>query len=252
MKPIIGAQVERLETVDSTSSYLRRKAAQGAPHGLAVIAREQTGGRGRFGRSFHSAPGLGLYLSVLLRPSFPAALAPMLTPWTAVAVCRAVEGLTGLRPQIKWINDVLLGEKKLCGILTEGDIAPDGSLNWVILGIGVNISQRPEDLPPEVAGLATSLAQHLPTPPDRDALADTLLRELDRMYAAFPREKEDYLAAYRARCSTPGRPVRVLSAGESREGFALEINEDFALTVRFPDGSVKSLDSGEVSVRNLP
>lgn len=247
----IGFQREHLDTVDSTNTYLKARAALGAPHGLVVTAGEQTAGRGRFGRSFLSAGGKGLYLSLLLRPDLPAAQAAELTPWTAVAVCRALEGLTGLRPTIKWINDILLEDKKLCGILTEAAVAPDGSLEYVVVGIGLNLTQDRGDFPPDLAASATSLAQHLTCPPSREALLDALLRELNGMWAAFPSGREAWLEAYRARCSTLGREVDVISPAGVRSGLALCVGEDFSLSVRFSDGSVDRLNSGEVSLRPL-
>lgn len=246
---VIGARREYLDRVDSTNRYLRDLAARGAPHGLAVIAREQTAGRGRFGRSFQSARDRGLYLSVLLRPDLPAAQAPLLTPWTAVAVCRAVEAITPLHPQIKWMNDILLDGRKLCGILAEADITPTGKLNWVILGIGINISQQPEDFPPELSATAASLAMHLPTPPDCQVLIDALLTQLDRMWRAFPQQQEAWLAAYRDRCVTPGQAILVHTPQGDREGVALAVDESFALVTRFADGTIQALNSGEVSVR---
>ena len=247
----IGFQLEWLARVDSTNNYLKQRAAEGAPHGLAVIADEQTGGRGRFGRTFESPAGKGLYLSVLLRPPFSPAQMAGLTPWAAVAVCRAVETLTGLSPRIKWINDILLEGKKLCGILTEADIAPDGRMNHVILGIGVNLTQTGDDFTPEVAAIATSLARHMEQPPSRRALADALLLELDRMWSAFPRAKEEYLTEYRARCVTVGQAVTVTTPNGSCPGVALKVEDSFALTVQFSDGTRKALDSGEVSVQNM-
>ena len=246
----IGFQVEWLVSVDSTNNYLKQRAAEGAPHGLAVIANKQTGGRGRFGRTFESPAGKGLYLSVLLRPEFSPAQMASLTPWAAVAVCRAMERLTGLHPKIKWINDILLEGKKLCGILTEADIAPDGSLNHVILGIGVNIAQEESDFTPDVAAIATSLARHMEQPPSREALADALVRELDRMWSAFPHGSAEYLEEYRARCATVGQAINVITPGGSRPAVALQVEDSFTLTVQFSDGTTKTLDSGEVSVRN--
>lgn len=245
----IGFRVEHLDRVDSTNNYLKTLALSGAPHGLTVVADSQTGGRGRFGRSFESAEGKGLYFSVLLRPEFPPSQAPLLTPWAAVAVCRAVEESTGLSPNIKWINDLLLDEKKLCGILTEADIAPDGSLRHIILGIGLNVSQREEDFSPEVASIATSLAQHLEQPPSREALLTAVLTQLNHMWETFPSAQGQYLEAYRARCSTVGQEVLVTGGGKDREGFALGINENFSLRVRFGDGTCENLDSGMVSAR---
>lgn len=245
----IGFQVERLDTVDSTNTYLKRRAAEGAPHGFAVLAEEQTGGRGRFGRSFHSARGKGLYLSVLLRPEFSAVQAATLTPWVAVAVCRALEELTGLRPAIKWINDILLDDRKLCGILTEADVAPDGALNHVIIGIGLNLSQKDEDFSPDVAPIATSLACHLPEPPSREEVLSALFAQLNRMWDSFPGAVEEYLEAYRSRCSTVGQEIQITGVGAERSGFALGVNEDFSLRVRLEDGRCQNLDSGMVSAR---
>ena len=248
-KQPIGFRVERLNRVDSTNSYLKTLAASDAPHGLVVVADGQTGGRGRFGRSFESAAGKGLYFSVLLRPDFSLSHAPLLTPWAAVAVCRAVEELTSLHPHIKWINDLLLNGKKFCGILTEADIAPDGTLRHIILGIGLNIGQQEEDFSPEVASIATSLSQHLAQPPSRDALLTAILAQLNHMWENFPAAQDQYLEAYRSRCITTGKTVQILSPSGSRPGEALGINEDFSLSVRFPDGRVEQLNSGEVSVR---
>lgn len=245
----VGARVECLDRVDSTNNYLKQRATQGAPHGLVVTAEEQTGGRGRMGRSFSSPRGKGLYLSALLRPPTAPVQALELTAWTAVAVCRALEGLTGLRPAVKWMNDVQLEEKKLCGILAELGTAGE-RLDYVVLGIGINVAQTPADFPPEVAPLATSLAMHLATPPSRAALARALIGELDRMVAAFPAQKAEYLAAYRARCTTPGRPVEVRSPAGARRGFALGLDEDFRLLVDFGRGA-EAVESGEVSVRGI-
>ena len=242
-------RLERLDKVDSTNNYLKLRAAEGAPHGLAVVAEEQTGGRGRFGRSFHSPRGKGLYLSVLLRPDFPALQAAGLTPWAAVAVCRALEEVTGLNPEIKWINDILLEGKKVCGILTEADITPDGRLNYVILGIGLNLTHEEGDFPSDVAPIATSLTRHLPSPPDREAVLSALLTELETMWKDFPEQGEDYLEAYRARCSTVGQEILITVGSEEKTGFALGVNEDFSLRVRYESGECQNLDSGMVSAR---
>ncbi len=246
----VGATVECLDTVESTNNVCKERAAQGAPHGLVVTAEEQTGGRGRRGRSFQSPRGKGLYLSALLRPPVEPARAVGLTPWVAVAACRAIEGLTGLRPAIKWTNDILLEGKKLCGILTEMEVeAESGLLRYVVTGIGINVSQTEEDFLPEVAVLATSLAQHMETPPTRVALARALIGELDRMYRDFPEEGARYLAEYRARCVTPGHEVEVITPGGTRRGFAREVDEDFRLVVAFEDGGIEALSSGEVTIR---
>ena len=249
----VGREIVCLETVDSTNNELKRRAVGEAPDGLVVVAEGQTGGRGRRGRSFASPAGKGLYLSALLRPSCTLEQLPALTAWSAVAVCGAVEALCGVRPGIKWPNDVILEGRKLCGILTELELeAESGALRYVVVGIGLNLSQTEADFGPEVAPLAISLAQALGRAPRRAEVAAAVLDALDGMYAAFPEQREDWLARYRAGCLTLGRQVRLLRPGRAEEtAFAEGIDDDFALVVRRPDGRRESVSSGEVSVRGL-
>ena len=247
----VGAALLCLDTVDSTNNELKRR-ADTAPDGLAVLAQEQTGGRGRLGRSFVSPAGKGLYLSVLLRPQCVLADAGMLTAWTAVAVCRALERCCGVRAGIKWPNDIMLEGRKLCGILTELELeAETAALRHVIVGVGINVSQDAADFGPEVAPVAISLAQALGRAPRCSQLAAEVLSALDDLYRAFPAQKADYLARYRALCVTAGRAVRVLRPGQVRTGTAEAVNEDFALLVRWDNGEQEALSSGEVSVRGL-
>ncbi len=247
----VGSQVVCLDTVDSTNNECRRRAAQGAPDGLVVVAGEQVGGKGRRGRSFQSLPGKGLYLSALLRPDVPPTEVNQLTAWTAVAVCRALEGLTGLPAAIKWVNDVVLEGKKLCGILCEMALDDDGRLDHVVVGIGVNVHQTPEDFGPELSGMATSLAQHMDAPPRRAQVAAALMEELSVLRQGFPHRRGSYLEEYRRRCVTTGQDVVLLRGEERREAYAIDVNDDFTLRVRLPDGSEEDVFSGEVSVRSL-
>ncbi len=247
-----GRALRCLDRVDSTNNELKRLGGQ-APDGLAVLALEQTGGRGRQGRSFVSPAGQGLYLSVLLHPRCAPQQLGGLTAWTAVAVCRAVQRVCPLSPGIKWPNDVILAGKKLCGILTELENNPQtGGASPVVVGIGINVSQRESDFGPEVAPVAISLAQALGGPPPRLAvLAAAVLDELDALYAAFPAGGAEYLADYRQRCLTLGHPVQVLRRGVPKEGWAEEIDGEFALWVRWKSGQRERLSAGEVSVRGL-
>ena len=248
----VGGQVVYLDRVDSTNDECRRRAATGAPDGLVVIAGEQTGGKGRRGRSFQSLPGKGLYLSLLLRPDVPLEEVSQLTAWTAVAVCRAVEGLTGLSCSIKWTNDILLEGRKLCGILTElGLESESNDLDYLITGIGINVNHTPEDFDAEVRPIATSLAQELGHPVRRAQLAVEIIRALDRMYAQFPQNKQDYLERYRADCLTVGKQVQLITPAAREEAFAVAIDDDFRLVVEYPDGRRAALSAGEVSVRGM-
>lgn len=149
-----------LAEIDSTNSYLKREALAGAPHGTAATAECQTAGRGRMTRGFRSPAGRGVYLSVLLRPQLPPEALLGVTGMTAVAVCAAVERTAGVRPKIKWTNDLVLHGKKLCGILTELAVEGEtGLVQSLVIGAGVNVSHTPEDFGPEVSAMATSLAQ---------------------------------------------------------------------------------------------
>ena len=248
----VGREIVCLETVDSTNNEIKRRAVGEPPDGLVVAAECQTGGRGRRGRSFVSPAGKGLYLSALLRPDCALEQVPALTAWTAAAVCGAVERLCGVRPGIKWPNDVILEGRKLCGILTELELEADtAALRYVVVGVGLNLSQTEADFGPQVAPLAISLAQALGKAPRRAEAASAVLDALDELYARFPADRAAWLARYRADCLTVGRPVRVLSAGGAREGIALGVEEDFSLRVAWKDGGEEALSSGEVSVRGL-
>lgn len=249
---LIGRALICLPTVDSTNSEVKRQALAGREEGLAVLAEEQTGGRGRRGRQFESPAGKGLYCSVLLRPACALDQLPQLTAWTAVAACDAVEEVCGVRPGIKWTNDLVLEGRKLCGILTElGLESESNDLDYLITGIGINVNHTPEDFDAEVRPIATSLAQELGHPVRRAQLAVEIIRALDRMYAQFPQNKQDYLERYRADCLTVGKQVQLITPAAREEAFAVAIDDDFRLVVEYPDGRRAALSAGEVSVRGM-
>lgn len=251
VQPIIGREIIRLDSIDSTNTYLMSLAAEGAEDGLVVIADRQTAGRGRRGRSFQSTGGLGLYMSVLVRPDLPAIDVPELTAWTAAAVCDGIEAACGKRPRVKWINDIIADRRKLGGILTELALNPDGTLSHVVIGIGINVSHRREDFDPELQDMAISLSRWLGRDIDRDQLAGRIIAALDEMYRNFPHDRQKYLSRYRRDCVTIGQPVRVLSPAGAVPAAATDIDDRFRLLVRYEDGSAAALNAGEVSVRGL-
>ena len=239
-----------LAEVDSTNTACRRLAAEGAPDGTVVIADGQTAGRGRLGRSFSSPRGMGLYLSILWRPDCgPETLLP-LTALSAVAVCRALERTGVVSPAIKWPNDLVLGERKLGGILTELSLEGE-SVDYVIVGVGLNCRQRAEDFPPELADVAISLDMAGARSVKRAALAAALIEELDILRTVALNDPGRWLADYRARCLTVGRRVRVIRDGGSLEAEAVAVDERYGLAVRLEDGTEQVLRAGEVSVRGL-
>ena len=225
----MDVSVYHYDAVDSTNTQCRRLAAEGVVNAV-VTADCQTAGRGRMGRSFQSPPGLGLYLSVLWRTGLRTDTLPMVTPLAAVAVCRAIEEVCGLHCGIKWPNDLLLGGKKVCGILTESAFRPDGTPDWVIVGIGVNVSQTAADFSPDVAAIATSLRMELKGDVSRDALAQALTAQLAALHdSALPCPslwREDYCA----RCVNVGQRVRLTRDGAIRGAVAEGIDPFITLS----------------------
>ena len=237
------------DSIDSTNTYLKQ--TPGLPHGTAAVADSQSGGRGRRGRQFESAGGQGIYLSVVWQASlFPGDLLS-LTALGAVAACNAVETVCGVRPGIKWTNDLVLQGKKICGILTEMTSRSDGRIDRIVMGIGLNVCQTAEDFSPEVAELASSLEALLGRSISRARLAAELISEFDRLFTAAKTEYDAYLAAYRRDCITLGKPVRLLWRETQQEALALDVDEQFGLVVQYADGRQETVRSGEVSVRGL-
>ena len=292
------ARVLCYESTDSTNRRLQEAALDGsAPNGLIAVANEQTAGRGRLGRSFSSPQDMGIYLSLLIRPGVfpaanlisaqagigrsqtPAANSPasavswtILTSWTAVAVSRAIEKVCNIRPEIKWVNDLLLDGRKICGILTQMELESEsGSIRDIIIGIGVNVQESKKDFPEELQDIAGSLFMATGRKTDRSVLAAEMIRQLDRMCADWykvylggaadssassemsnPAGRDiaaGYLEEYRRHSLVIGTPVSVINARETKEAIAESIGDDFSLHVRYSDGSEEDLRGGEISVR---
>lgn len=239
-----------LGETDSTNDHAKREAALGAPHGTVILADRQTNGKGRLGRSFFSPPGKSVYLSILLRKDFPRS-GTMVTLAAAVAVCEAIERLTEGTPRIKWVNDIYLGGRKLCGILTEASMNVEtADFEYMVVGIGVNTNYRGEEFPPELSGVATSLREELGREVSRSRLAAEIIRSFFRLYAQI--DAPGLIEEYRSRCFVPGKDIRVLEMGkEPRLARALGIDEEGRLLVRFAGGEQRALSSGEISIRTI-
>ena len=238
-------------SLDSTNDRLKAMAKQGAPHGTVLIADRQTGGHGRLGRSFHSPGGVGVYLSILLRPNCPPSALMHLTCAAAVAMCDAVEASAGFRPGIKWTNDLVYGKQKLGGILTELGLTPKGMVDWAIIGIGINCCQQKEDFPPEIRSIAASLSMVREAIIDRSRVAAAMMEALYNMDSRLLCAKDSILADYKQDCITLGKDISLLRGDSVRHGHALDIDESGALVVRYEDGTIEAVNSGEVSVRGM-
>lgn len=245
-------QIHIFDSIDSTNNALKRAADGGAPHGTIFISDEQTGGRGRQGRSFASPKGVGIYFSLLLRPDCAPTQVGHITAMVAVAVCDAIENATGVRPQIKWTNDLVLGKKKLAGILTEMSVEWESStLQYIVTGIGINCNHRLSDFPEAVQPMATSLMLELEKPVDRNRLCAEMIRSLSRMSGEVLSGKARWLEQYKQDCITIGSQVRVVRGTDVRTGFATGLDENGGLIVRYDSGETGVVYSGEVSVRGM-
>lgn len=240
-----------VEETGSTNDDLKALAKQGAPHGTILMAGRQTSGHGRMGRSFHSPEGSGIYMSILLRPDCSPAELMHLTCATAVAMCDAVEEATGLRPGIKWTNDLVCGKRKLGGILTELGLTPKGMVDYAIIGIGINCTQQPEEFAEDIRSIAGSLAMVTGQEIRTAAVAAAMMTALHAMSCTLLSGKFAMLRQYRKDCMTLGQDISILRGEEVRHGHALDLDDEGALIVRLADGSVETVNSGEVSVRGM-
>lgn len=238
------------EQTDSTNTQAKTLAKNGAPHGTVLVAGAQTGGRGRMGRSFQSPSG-GVYLSVILRPACTPDKLMHLTCATAVAGCKAVEKACGISPDVKWTNDLVVGRKKLGGILTELALTGNGLVDYAIVGIGINCCQKAEDFSPEIREIATSIQAVTSAACSVSQVTAALIEALWEMDKALLTQKAEIMDTYRKKCITLGREISVLQGESVRHGTALDLDEDGGLLVRFTDGSEKIVASGEVSVRGM-
>lgn len=242
LNPEIHPLVEK--SLDSTNAAVRRLAEQGAAEGTAVLAGGQTQGRGRYGRSFYSPDGTGVYLSLLLRPAGDPQQTVLLTAAAAAAMCQAMEALGVDGPEIKWVNDIFLHEKKVCGILCEASFSLEtGAPEYVVVGAGINVYAPEGGFPPEIADVAGALWD-APVPDGKNKLAAEFLNRFWELY----RTGGDFLEDYRRRSLVIGKTVTVAAERGSQRALALDIDDRCRLRVRFDDGREQTLSYGEVRV----
>ncbi len=238
---VFGQELRVWATLPSTNTTARELALQGAPEGTVVVAAAQTAGRGTRSRTFFSPQG-GVYMSIILRPK--QADGCLITSCAAVAVARAIERLCPLTVQIKWVNDLYVGEKKLCGILTEAGFAPDNSLDFVVLGIGINVAEVA--FPPGIAALATSLGNE-GCVVDRCELIAAILEEWESLYTTIG--SGVFLDESRVRSCVLGRQITVKRENEQFTATATALTDRGHLVVTTDNGDTVTLHSGEVSLQ---
>jgi BirA family biotin operon repressor/biotin-[acetyl-CoA-carboxylase] ligase len=274
----MAGRIHVFRTLESTNLTAKKMALDGAPFDTVVIAEEQTKGRGRMGRSFYSPPAGGIYMSFILKPRLEVAKSILITTAASVAVCKAIEEVAGITCRIKWVNDIYIGQKKICGILTEAVTDfESGSIEHIVCGIGINYSTA---FPDELAGIAGSLFETQPSQPEEGQAESTLQNEsngnasvkrvsrnrliaevinqvLD-IYEAM--DSKEFIEEYKARSFVLGEEILVIStAGPEKErnlsegipAVAVDIDSDGGLVVRYRDGSFGTLNSGEISIRTV-
>lgn len=244
-------RVEVVKTIPSTNEAIKILASAGEAEGKVILSEEQTAGRGRKGRKFFSPPGTGIYMSILLRPRLSAADSTLLTTSAAVAVALAIESISGKETKIKWVNDVFMEGKKVCGILTEASMSLENEwLDYAVLGIGINVALPSEGFPDDLAGIATAVFSERNQAGD---LRNRLVAEVLNRFMGFYEHLQDrlFLAEYRQRILSLGEPVMVIKETEQREATAIDIDNDCRLKVRYKSGDEEYLSSGEISIINL-
>lgn len=239
-------KIETLEKATSTNTLVREKAKESA-EGLIVVAGEQSDGRGRLGRSFFSPGDSGVYMSLLLKPAIKPEDAVQITTAAAVSVCKALEKLGIYNSEIKWVNDIYICNRKACGILTESSFnANSGLLDFAVLGVGINIYESEAGFPDDIKNIAGAVFSER-----KENLRNRFIAEFINEFFDFYDDlsSKKHLNEYRKKNFVLGKEINILQGETTREGKAIDIDENCNLVVELPDGKTEKLYSGEISVR---
>lgn len=243
----IGRKIVLLESVDSTNNYAKELASHGAESGTAVIAETQSSGKGRLGRTFVSPKGSGLYVTVIIRPKLDIADAQLITSCAAVAAAEAVESISGNEVGIKWVNDLYMNGRKICGILTEASLSLETtSLDYAVIGIGINVRSVKEAFEPELLERASSIEDETGFRADRNALCSELLNRLE-VHLDRITERE-FIPEYRRREILTGNMITAKIKGKPTVGKAVGIDENANLLMELENGNICSVNCGEANL----
>lgn len=245
----LGRKIYYFDTVSTTNDKAKELARQGDGEGTLIVAEEQTGGKGRLGRKWFAPKYKGIWFSLILCPPVLPPEANQVTMLAAVAVASAIKKETGIEAGIKWPNDLLVGSKKICGILTELSAEME-RINYLVAGIGINVNQDETDFPEELRESAASLKNEFKRKIDRVRLIQTTLAEFERWYGTWLEQGfAPVLARWKEMSVSLNCPVRISAPNNSWDGWAEDIDGDGALLLRLPGGELKRVISGEVSLR---
>lgn len=258
---LLGRDIHYFDVLDSTNSYAKEVAMEGCKEGTVVVADRQTKGRGRMGRDWASPAGKGIWMSVVLKPDICPEDIQVITLGASVAVVNALKDTAGVQAGIKWPNDIILGKKKVCGILTEMSLEVE-RINFLVLGMGINVSHCIEDFPEDLRDKATSLRIFLNSTveqpeisveiPERSKLIRNILTELEKIYNVISEGNTEYVINQWEKYSlTLGNEVLVTARNNKYAGVARQVTKEGKLIVDCEDGITREILSGEVSVRGI-
>ncbi|HOC33773.1 MAG TPA: biotin--[acetyl-CoA-carboxylase] ligase [Ruminococcus flavefaciens] len=243
----IGRNMQVFSEIGSTNTAAKKLASEKVPNGTVIIADKQTEGRGRMGRSFESPSGTGIYMSLVLYPKFGLECAPLITSAAACAVAEAIDEVCGCDVSIKWVNDLYLNGRKICGILTEASLGLEmKNLDHAVIGIGVNVRSVRNVFGEELGNIATSIEDETGVKADRNVLCGAMLNKLEHYLGMV--ESREFLNEYRRRELLTGNTITANVGGNTLTGMAMGIDDNANLIIKLPDGKLKKLSSGEASL----
>jgi len=243
----IGRNMQVFSEIGSTNTAAKKLASERVPDGTVIIADKQTEGRGRMGRSFESPSGTGIYMSLVLYPKFGLECAPLITSAAACAVAEAIDEVCGCDVSIKWVNDLYLNGRKICGILTEASLGLEmKNLDHAVIGIGVNVRSVRNVFGEELGNIATSIEDETGVKADRNVLCGAMLNKLEHYLGMV--ESREFLNEYRRRELLTGNTITANVGGNTLTGMAMGIDDNANLIIKLPDGKLKKLSSGEASL----
>ena len=236
------------DELDSTNNYLKKIGSQGEKENQLVIALSQTGGRGRMGRSFYSPNGTGIYFSLLLHPEFSAEKSLFLTVMAAVSVAETVMKYNKNDVKIKWVNDIYINGKKVCGILTEGAVNNSKKLDYAVVGIGINVIAPENVFPDDIKDIATAI---FPGNSEENIKEKIVADVINRFFSMYNGDDKDYIRRYKDYSYLTGKEINIIQGDSTRPATVIDITDDCHLLVKNEKGEIEEISSGDVSVRLL-
>ena len=234
------------DELDSTNNYLKKLGSNGEKENQLVIALSQTGGRGRMGRSFYSPNGTGIYFSLLLYPEYAIEKSLFLTVMAAVSVAETVMKYNKNDVKIKWVNDIYIDGKKVCGILTEGSVNNEKKLDYAIVGIGINVVAPKSDFPDDIKDIATAIFPGKTEENIKEKIVADVVNKFFDMYNGID---TDFIKRYKEYSYLTGKEINIIQGDSKRPAIVIDITDDCYLLVRNENGEIEEISSGDVSVR---